>query len=110
MKKVRNVQQEYMECDGCIYVMSESKPRITVDVPFDYPLEALREDPPRSLEFHFHADSDCFRYWAHNPRIMRRSLAERELSEDEIMDFLSLMLYREDPFHPGVERPKEKVA
>lgn len=111
MKKERTVTQEYLTCDGCLYLMAEKDPRIEVTVPFDYPLEFLRDGGV--LTFHFHALTyrhDCFRYWAHSPDVMRRSVRERGLDKEQIDDFLSLMLYREDPIHPGIERPKEKVA
>jgi hypothetical protein len=107
MRKKKTIEQEYLECDGCKYLMGSKEPLITVTVPFDYPLEFLRED--RTIEFHFHALThrhDCFRYWAHNPRIMRDSLTNRGFDEEQIDEFLSLMLYREDAFHPGVARPE----
>jgi hypothetical protein len=110
VKKKRTVTKEYMECDGCKYLMGEG-PMITVSVPFDYPWEYLRDD--RQLEFHFHAlqqRHDCFRYWAHNPRIMRDSLKDRELDNEEIDEFMSLMLYRERIGGPGVEREKKTAA
>lgn len=107
MNKERTVTQKYMECDGCKYVMGES-PHITVAVPFDYPLEFLRDDG--TLEFHFHALTnrhDCFRYWAHNPRIMSESLTARGLDEEQIDEFTSMMLYRQNTFSPGIEREKK---
>lgn len=113
MKKTKTVEQTILECDGCQYLMSEKDPRIEVTVPFDFPWKELRSDPIETLTFHFHAlgnRHDCFRYWAHDPHNMRRSLRERELDADQIEDFMSLMLYRDGSFGPGVARPKDKVA
>lgn len=107
MDKERTVTQKYRECDGCKYTMG-SDPMIVVSVPFDYPLDFLREIDPGTLEFHFHALAnrhDCFRYWAHNPRIMKESLVARELDEEQIDEFMSMMLYRNSSFEPGVARP-----
>ena len=112
MQKTRTVEQKYLECDGCQYLLGQSSPPIVVTVPFDFAWMEIREDPPRELEFHFHTLSsrhDCFRYWAHNPHNMERSLRERGLNDDEIDAFMSLMLYRRDNFAPGVERPKKTV-
>jgi hypothetical protein len=83
---------------------------VTVSVPFDYPVEWLRGDPVSTLEFHFHAMTnrhDCFRYWAHKPSVMRASLKTRELDEEQIDDFMSMMLYRQDSWSPGIEREKK---
>ena len=110
MNKERTVTQQYMECDGCKYLMSDKDPFITVSVPFDYPLEFLRDGT--MLDFHFHTLAnrhDCFRYWAHNPRIMRDSLTARGMDEEQIDDFMSLMLYRQSPFSPGIEREKKSA-
>ena len=107
MKKEKSVTQQYVECDGCKYVMGEDAPMIVVSVPFDYPWEFMRDN--RQLEFHFHAIKqrhDCFRYWAHNPGIMRDSLKTRELDNEEIDEFMSLMLYREHSWGPGIEQKK----
>ena len=114
MHRERNVTQEYIECDGCKYVLgSRTGPMIVVRVPHDYPWEALREDEPAALEFHFHALAhrhDCFRYWAHNPSIMRDSLTARGFDEEQIDEFMSLMLYRESTFAPGIEREKKAAS
>lgn len=107
MKKERTLTENYIECDGCKYVMGKG-PMITVSVPFDYPVHFLRDD--RALEFHFHAIQarhDCFRYWAHNPQIMRDSLKARELDDEETDEFMSLMLYRQNSYSPGIEREKK---
>ena len=113
MRKTATIEKEYIECDGCLYGMAEEDPRVEVTVPFDFAWEALRSNPPETLTFHFHAlqqRHDCFRYWAHNPTIMKRSLKARELDEEQIDDFLSLMLYRkESGFGPGLAREKVKV-
>jgi hypothetical protein len=106
MEKERTLTQKYLECDGCKYVMGSDDPMIVVSVPFDYPWEFLRDD--RNLEFHFHAirqRHDCFRYWAHNPRIMRESLEARKLNEDQIDEFMMMMLYREHSWQPGITKP-----
>jgi len=112
MRKEATVTKEYLECDGCQYGMAEKDPRIEITVPYDFEWEALRSDPPETLMFHFHAVQtrhDCFRYWAHSPHVMKRSLRERGLDAEQIDDFMSLMLYREG-LGPGIERPKEKAA
>lgn len=108
MEKERTLTQKYLECDGCKYLMGGAEPKIVVSVPFDYPWDVLREIDPGALEFHFHAIKqrhDCFRYWAHNPRIMKESLVARELDEEQIDEFMSMMLYRENSFSPGIARP-----
>ncbi len=113
MRKSRTIEQPYLECDGCQYLMSEDDPRIEVTVPFDFPWKELQSDPIAMLTFHFHAlgqRHDCFRYWAHDPHNMKRSLKEHGLDDNQIDDFMSLMLYRQqNGFGPGVARAKEKV-
>lgn len=111
MNRERTVTQKYMECDGCKYTMGDG-PMITVTVPFDYPWEFLREDEPGTLDFHFHALThrhDCFRYWAHNPGIMEDSLRARELDNEQRDEFMSMMLYRQSSFSPGLERGKKSA-
>lgn len=98
-----------LDCDGCDYTIAAAKEGGAVRVEKD--ASVLRVPWPGSdLEFHFHSPkvsrNDCFRYWAHNPRIMRRSLERRSLSEAVIDDFLSAMLYRDNPSGPGVAREK----
>lgn len=111
MKKERTKTEEYIECDGCQYVMGKG-PMIVVSVPFDFPFDFLQDDG--KLEFHFHAIEqrhDCFRYWAHSPQVMRQSLKNRSLDEDQIDAFMELMLYRQHSWSPGIERePKKTVA
>lgn len=105
MEKQRTLTEKYLECDGCQYLMGES-PMIVVSVPFDFPFDFARDGS--TLEFHFHALAhrhDCFRYWAHNVGVMERSLKERKLNEEQIDDFMSMMLYREHSFQPGIARP-----
>jgi len=105
MKKERTRTEEYVECDGCKYIMGDG-PMIVVSVPFDYPWEFLRVNN-EALEFHFHAlqqRHDCFRYWAHNPGVMRDSLKARELDSEQIDEFMSMMLYRQNNYSPGIER------
>lgn len=110
MKKMVQVTKEQISCDGCDYLMSLKDPHIIVSVPFDYPLEFLQDNRIVTFEFHaLHHRHDCFRYWAHNPEIMRRSLRERDFTEEQIEDFMELMLYRQTPYSPGIERPKAKV-
>jgi hypothetical protein len=111
MNKERTVTQKYVECDGCKYVMGNG-PMITVSVPFDFPFEWLRGAKGETLDFHFHAIQarhDCFRYWAHNPGVMRDSLRARELDNEQIDEFMSLMLYRQNSYSPGIEKPKVKA-
>lgn len=110
MKKQRTETKTYIECDGCNYVMGEG-PMIVVSVPFDFPWEWLRGKRAETLEFHFHAlrqRHDCFRYWAHNPSIMRTSLKERELDNEQVDEFMALMLYREKSWQPGIAREPVK--
>lgn len=112
MKKQRTVTQQYLECDGCQYLMAEKDPMIVVSVPFDFPFEWLRGEKGGTLDFHFHAlkhRHDCFRYWAHNPRIMRDSLKARELDSEQADEFMELMLYRQNSFAPGIEKEKAKA-
>lgn len=111
MHRTKTVEQQYLECDGCKYILGKDDPRITVSVPFDYPLDFLQDD--RTEEFHFHAIKqrhDCFRYWAHNPEIMRDSLKARGLSEEQMDEFMSLMLYRSKSWEPGISRPEAASA
>ena len=113
MMKKKTIEQEYLECDGCGYVMGKEDPRIEVSVPFDFPWEWLRDlKDPGVLTFHFHAlrqRHDCFRYWAHNPRIMEQSLKDRELDNEQREEFLSLMLYRAEGnlYSPGIPRENQ---
>lgn len=107
MEKTKTVEQTYIECDGCQYLIGKETPVVKVTVPFDFDWMELRDGG--ELEFHFHAlrnRHDCFRYWAHNPRNMERSLRERGLNDEQVDAFMELMLYRRDSFSPGVERPK----
>lgn len=98
MDKQRSVVEKYRQCDGCQYLVGKDSPVITVSVPLDH----------GEFLFHFHTLAnrhDCFRYWAHSPRIMQKSLQERSFTDEMIDEFLELMLYREDTFHPGIARP-----
>ena len=108
MKKTRMRSEEYLECDGCGYLMVSGKPMVVLSVPFDVGMAVEAEGRDwATVDFHFHVLAqrhDCFRYWAHNPRIMRNSLIEREFADDEIDDFMELMLYREHSYSPGIER------
>lgn len=91
-----------VSCDGCEYLISAGVQTTTLVV--------------RGEQFDFHDGGtgtaerhDCFRYWAHNPRIMRRSLEERDWGEERIDEFLSLMLYREGSLGPGLPREPVKA-
>ena len=98
------VTRDAIVCDGCEYLIGTAKNTIVLNV--------------RGELFHFHDGTpptdrrDCFRYWAHGPRIMERSLREREWDDEKVDEFLSQMLYRKDnsSFSPGVPRPEKKVA
>lgn len=110
MRNLVTVEKPQYTCDGCDYLMRESEidQAVRVVVPFDYPWMDLQAG--HELEFHFHTLSnrhDCFRYWAHNTHVMKRSLVHRGLTEDEIDSFMGLMLYRDDdrPYSPGLARP-----
>lgn len=104
------------ECDGCQYGMRdpEERPCIVVSVPMEY-------DGGDRLTFHFHGVQDdgyrdCFRYWAHNPDVMERSLRARGLDETDRDEFMYLMLYKRerdgkvDTFSPGVPRKRPAAA
>lgn len=120
MIKTKNETKEYYICDGCFYMIGLSTEErnagttveeitMTINIPWD-----VEGD---SFEFHFHSPGtrgiggwrDCFRYWAHNPEIMKISLKERETSEDEIDEFMTQMLYRSRAHSPGIDRPKVNV-
>jgi hypothetical protein len=95
------ITRDATSCDGCEYLIGSDVPTIVVTV--------------RGEQFDFHDGGqgqaerhDCFRYWAHGPNIMKRSLLERGWNEEAIDEFLSLMLYRKDGLSPGVTRPKAK--
>ena len=103
MEKKKTVEQTVIECDGCQYIMGRAPAPILVTVPL--------HDNAEPLVFHFHTlhnRHDCFRYWAHNPRVMIRSLKERGLGDEDVEAFMELMLYRESKFGPGIDRPETK--
>lgn len=96
------VTRDAICCDGCDYIIPYSVPKVLVTA--------------RGEEFHFHDGGegaaerhDCFRYWAHNPRIMERSLKARDWDADTIDEFMSLMLYRANTHSPGIARPGPDV-
>jgi len=101
MKKSVTVERTHMTCDGCGYLMNEKVEHIVLSI-------------PEVKDFHFHAadpfkrtaDADCFRCWAHNVKIMKDSLKNRNCSEGEIDKFLSGMLYRERPGGSDVAKPE----
>ena len=122
MRKQISVPKTQITCDGCDYIMSDPSrvPCITVTVPFEWDDGKETFD---TLTFEFHAlqgagtserrstdRHDCFRYWAHNPDVMRRSLLERGLVESEIDEFMGIMLYKSSSFSPGIARPEPKSA
>ena len=92
------VTSKAIQCDGCEYLVGRSVPLVRVLA--------------RGWEFDFHDGGegaaerhDCFRYWAHNPHVMQRSLKARGLNEDEIDEFMAVMLYRkEGTSGPGIPR------
>jgi hypothetical protein len=94
------VTETAIQCDGCEYLVGKNVETITVVVRgeiFDF-----HDGGKGAAERH-----DCFRYWAHGPRIMRRSLENRGWPEERVEEFLSLMLYREEggPWEsPGIPR------
>jgi hypothetical protein len=112
LKKTKTIEKEYLECDGCKYLMNENDPMVVVSVPFDFPFEWLRGPKAETLDFHFHAlghRHDCFRYWAHNPEVMRDSLKARDLDNEQAEEFMALMLYRQNSFSPGIAREPAKA-
>lgn len=115
MKREAETKVYIVECDGCDYVLArrnrerELEPAlansILVSVPWDWPWPAeIRSG--NKLDFHFHADGDCFRYWAHSPYVMKKSLEKRGLDEAQVGEFMRLMLYRSDHRSPGIEQKK----
>lgn len=86
-------------CDGCDYIIENGVRTIALVVReemFDF-----HDGGQGNAERH-----DCFRFWAHNPDIMKRSLGARDWDEDRIEEFMSLMLYRSStPGSPGMARP-----
>jgi hypothetical protein len=90
MNRSRMKEEKWFDCDGCGYALSGSI--MTLDTAFhDY-------DENNTSVFHFHRPSkehDCFRHWAHNLYVMKRSLQQRKWHEEEIDEFLLCMLYRE---------------
>jgi hypothetical protein len=119
MKVIENKPVEKLVCDGCDYIIGLTTEErndsirveertMTLRMPWD--TDPIKKEDWVWLEFHFHSPvhmqsrRDCFRYWAHNPRIMKRSLEYRELPEDEIDEFMSVMLYRDNKHGPGIER------
>jgi hypothetical protein len=125
MNKERMEAHKWIECDGCQYAIGRTsreaanglrldRIHMTVSIPVDLV-------PENDLTFHFHVANDearpddtrglrdCFRYWAHNPSIMKRSLKERGMDDDDIDTFMSQFLYRTgtSSLSPGVEREKQ---
>lgn len=96
------VTRNAIQCDGCEYLIGAGVQTITLtqaEETFDF-----HDGGEGAAERH-----DCFRYWAHNPDIMRRSLRNREWPEADIEDFMSLMLYRSESsagwgHGPGIPR------
>jgi hypothetical protein len=112
MKTEQVVPQTVYECDGCAYVLvltTEEKAagKEVLDT------AAILTIPwgGQKLEFHFHvvrARNDCFRYWAHNPQVMKRSLEDRDLTDDDIESFMATFLYRSHSHEPGVARVRQE--
>jgi len=97
------VTRRAIECDGCEYLIGSGVQTITLMV--------------RDEQFDFHDGGegdaerhDCFRYWAHSPETMKRSLRNRGWGDERIDEFMSLMLYRADSWGPGIARPKKEAA
>jgi hypothetical protein len=96
------VTRSAIVCDGCGYIIPGGERQITLTVRkevFDF-----CDGGEGAAEKH-----DCFRYWAHGPRIMRRSLEERDWDDERIEEFLSLMLYRGEGWLGGPGVPREPV-
>jgi hypothetical protein len=103
------VTRDAIQCDGCEYQIGRDVEMIHVTVRgeiFDF-----HDGGEGNAERH-----DCFRYWAHGPHIMKRSLQERGWDEDRVEEFLSLMLYRASataaggPFSGSPGIPREEKA
>lgn len=94
------VSHPAVQCDGCEYIIGQKVPTVRVIA--------------RGEQFDFHDGGegaaerhDCFRYWAHGPHIMRRSLENRDWDCEQIDEFMSLMLYRGKGAYPGPGLPRE---
>ncbi len=116
MKKQRTETKEYLECDGCQYVIGLSTHDRERGVKLEdcvTTLDVFWDD--ERVVFHFHGAEhptrhDCFRYWAHNVHVIQRSLKERGWDDEDIDDFLRVHLYS-DPNKvgsPGIPRPMVK--
>lgn len=117
------VTKPAISCDGCGYLVGMTVEErasthlrdedLVCELRIPWDVEAADRAKHVWLTFHFHAPqrhrSDCFRYWAHTPYIMKGTLAERGLSPKQIDEFLSTFLYREERYAPGIERPKEEA-
>lgn len=113
MRTTETVPKEVLTCDGCDYLIGLTQEEYndgriieeviaTLIIPWEAAINEI-------LEFHFHVvphRQDCFRYWAHNPRIMRRSLKARSMQEDEINKFMEIFIYRSENWNsaPGITR------
>src|SRR5881227_3380864 len=93
LKVIENKPIEKLVCDGCDYIIGLTREEwnngatveertITLRIPWD--TDNSDKEKWVWLEFHFHSPvhyqsrRDCFRYWAHNPRIMKNSLEYRD--------------------------------
>lgn len=122
----REISQEPMvrwDCDGCDYIIGPPGKVLDDGSTIDCHVTVLRiptthehgaaDGEDGFLEFHFHGpagrSSDCFRYWAHSPHVMARSLERRGWLPDEVQEFLATHLYREAGGSIGLERPKART-
>jgi hypothetical protein len=108
MKTEQVVPRTVYECDGCQYVLgltteekAEGKEVLDTAAILTIPWGGQK------LEFHFHAvphRNDCFRYWAHDPQVMHRSLEDRDFTDEDIDSFMAMFLYRKHSHSPGIAR------
>lgn len=86
MKTKREV--EVVVCDGCQYDMRRDAPKTLLIIPVESQLN------PVEFHFHYGEGHDCFRYWALDTYVMKRSLDDRGFDSEEIETFMKHHLYR----------------
>ena len=108
VKKTRSEITEFLECDGCKYVLGLTTEQRDAGVEIEETIATLIIPwGGAPVEFHFHVQrgrNDCFRYWAHNPPVMKFSLEERDWEHKDIQEFMTMFLYTDKFGGPGVAR------
>lgn len=104
-------EREVLTCDGCDYILGLTTEEKEAGVDVEDTIAKLTIPwKGKVLEFLFHIAAhrhDCFRYWAHNPGIMKKSLADRDFIPSEVDEFMSTFLYREHSHEPGITRSEK---